>query len=78
MGRCVVSLRPGEEKHLVEVLDLSLKKVENRIGKGRLGLDYSRLPPPGPGEPVRICAHYSELMGWRGEKLVVREGGVWW
>lgn len=77
MGRCVVSLRFGEEKYLVEVLDLFLKKVENRIGKGRLGLDYLRFSFFGFGELVRICVYYSELMGWRGEKLVVREGGVW-
>lgn len=40
LGRCRASLRSGEYRHLVELLDLSLKKVENRIEKRRLGLDY--------------------------------------
>lgn len=34
MGKCAARLRPGEQRRLLEVFDLSPKKVENRIRKG--------------------------------------------
>lgn len=71
-GKCVAGLRPGEQRCLLEVFNLSLKKVENRIRKGGWAWILKALT----GRPGTQCRSvHTGVHGWAGGAEVGRETG---